>query len=142
MRADDYDDDDGKRPLSDGNKAFLLFTFMLVVGGLLLAASMGPSKRPPGWDNATTASSTMMTVKEGAVPGCQSVEDATKILHMVKANDPDAVVRLVQQHPTTCRWFKEGDRLYAEQKPAFNDANCMRPPGETVCYWINSGWLR
>jgi hypothetical protein len=93
----------------------------------------------------------MKTVTAEVAPGCRSIEDADKILHMTLAQDYEAVGRLMRKHilkdaaeaaaTDTCRWFHQGERLFVDKR-AFNDATCMMPRGETECYWINEGYMR
>jgi hypothetical protein len=115
-----------KRRLVFGIAAVIV---VLIVFNMMFASH--DAKQQPG----------MMTVRVAVAPGCQAIENADKILNMSLVHDTKAVTRLMQEHSLTCRWFREGDQLYIDHR-AFNDAICMRQPGDTECYWINEGYLK
>lgn len=71
--------------------------------------------------------------------GCKDWDTWKSLGKVVAQGDKEAFAKIL--YPAlardTCRRFKPGDRAYLSETAVLSGSTCMRPKGETACYWVS-----
>lgn len=97
----------------------------------------GVSAAPAAEKKSAASISEYKFVKETI--GCKDWATWTQLGKLVAQGDKEAFgkVLIPALALDTCRRFKAGDRTFLHDTAIFSGSTCMRPKGETACYWVS-----
>jgi hypothetical protein len=75
----------------------------------------------------------------GASIGCKTKEEKSRLTHFLVDNDKEAFPKVATTAMLigNCKIFNEGDAVYLSDTAIFSGLVCVRPRGETECFWTN-----
>lgn len=110
----------------------------ILLGALALVVINGQRSAPPKDHQGGIATASEMTFQRETF-GCRDWDTWQRLGRVVAQGDKEAFARMLYPALATdaCRRFKLGDRAFLAQTAVFSGSSCMRPKGETECYWVS-----
>ncbi|MDI4666730.1 hypothetical protein K9U40_20750 [Xanthobacter autotrophicus] len=96
-----------------------------------------PAKEPSSSSPEPGTISEEVFVREAF--GCKDWETWKSLGKVAAQGDKEAFAKILYSALAlgTCRRFKAGDHVYLSETAIFSASTCMRPKGETACFWVS-----
>jgi hypothetical protein len=105
---------------------------------IILAVLLLASSAAYAGDEAGPVGTWKLTKPGFDFPACKSIDDLDRFVKLMSSGDADAAASFVNKGFATdqCIRIVERSEVRVEEYSILHGAFCVRPRGETSCYWV------